>query len=43
MTPPLQQPKLTLPTDEALCVGEAYEAAEVILEYGSGGDGGGDA
>lgn len=33
----LHAPKLTLPPDEALCVGEAYEAAEVILEYGSGG------
>ena len=33
MKAPLHAPKLTLPPDEALCVGEAYEAAEVILEY----------
>lgn len=33
----MDAPKLTLPPDEALCVGEAYEEAEVILEYGSGG------
>lgn len=33
----LQPPKLTLPEAEAAAVAEAYGAARVILEYGSGG------
>ena len=37
MSDALQPPKLTLPPDEAVAVAEAYAAASVILEYGSGG------
>ncbi|SEK94432.1 hypothetical protein SAMN05421666_3056 [Roseovarius nanhaiticus] len=33
----IQRPELTLPDAEAARVAEAYAAAEVILEYGSGG------
>jgi hypothetical protein len=37
MSAQLQPPKLTLPPAEAEAVCEAYAAARVILEYGSGG------
>ncbi|WP_297772268.1 hypothetical protein [uncultured Roseovarius sp.] len=33
----MQRPELTLPEDEAAHLRQAYERAEVILEYGSGG------
>ena len=32
-----ERPKLTFPPDEAAWVEEVYDAARVILEYGSGG------
>lgn len=36
-TPPPTRPKLSLPEEEAAYLKSAYEAAAVILEYGSGG------
>lgn len=33
----MQRPELTLPEDEAAHLRQAYERADVILEYGSGG------
>lgn len=33
----VERPVLTLPEAEAECLGQAYKAAKVILEYGSGG------
>ncbi|MGX9353974.1 hypothetical protein ACS3SW_02070 [Roseobacteraceae bacterium S113] len=37
MSQPTPRPELTLPPEEAVAVREAYAAARVILEYGSGG------
>ena len=36
-TAPITRPELTLPEAEAAWLREAYEGADVILEYGSGG------
>ena len=33
----IARPELTLPDEEAVAIAEAYAAADVILEYGSGG------
>ena len=37
MADTIERPHLTLPEEEAAIVAEAYGAADVILEYGSGG------